>query len=179
MLVNRSIFKSIRSFNFIVVWSTVSIQSDPWSSFSWRMSGSPCSHFWQRRLHGQKGIRKRIVLRRREGLIRLLYFVSQPQISDVDNIVPLGQPCFAMGSPVFLAQILRAFFTVSHGSVDMTFFLARSAANEGNCNWELWDLVITFDWWVLLTQGQCVWIAFCKIFRDTPLDHILPRARGK
>ena len=48
------------------------------------------------------------------------------------NIVPLGQPCFAMGSPVFLA-----FFTVSHGSVDMTFFLARSAANEGNCNWEL------------------------------------------
>ena len=53
------------------------------------------------------------------------------------NIVPLGQPCFAMGSPVFLAQILRAFFTVSHGSVDMTFFLARSAANEGTCNWEL------------------------------------------
>ena len=56
------------------------------------------------------------------------------------NIVPLGQPCFAMGSPVFLAQILRAFFTVSHGSVDMTFFLARSAANEGNCTWncEIW-----------------------------------------
>ena len=72
-----------------------------------------------------------------------------------------------------------AFFTVSHRSVDMTFFLARSAANEGNCNWELWDLVITFDWWVLLTQRQCVWIAFCKIFWDTPIDHILSRARGK
>ena len=59
------------------------------------------------------------------------------------NIVPLGQPCFAMGSPVFLAQILRAFFTVSHGSVDMTFFLARSAANEGNCNHHSWD---SFRW---------------------------------
>ena len=78
------------------------------------------------------------------------------------NIVPLGQPCFAMGSPVFLAQILRAFFTVSHGSVDMTFFLARSAANEGNCNWELWDLVITFGWWVLLTQFNVSELHFAK-----------------
>ena len=57
--------------------------------------------------------------------------------SDMDDIVPLGQPGFAVCSPVFLTQILRAFFTVSHGSIDMTFFLARSAANEGNCNWEL------------------------------------------
>ena len=33
--------------------------------------------------------------------------------------------------------------------------------------WEIgqkFDLVITFDWRVLLKQGQCVWIAFCKIF---------------
>ena len=107
------------------------------------MSCSPCSHFWQRRLHQRKRLhqstflRKRNVLRRKKGLLKLLYFVSQPQISDMDDSVPLGQPGFAVCSPVFLTQILRAFFTVSHGSVDMTFFLARSAANEGNCNWEL------------------------------------------
>ena len=37
-----------------------------------------------------------------------------------------------------------------------------------------WDLVITSDWGVLLTQGQCVWTAFCiqDLFRDTPIDHI-------
>ena len=29
-------------------------------------------------------------------------------------------------------------------------------------------LVITFDWGVLLTQGQCVWTAFCKIFSGIP-----------
>ena len=31
-----------------------------------------------------------------------------------------------------------------------------------------WDLVITFDWGVLMTRGQCVWTAFCKIFSGTP-----------
>ena len=31
-----------------------------------------------------------------------------------------------------------------------------------------WDLVITFDWGVLLTQGQRVWPIFCKIFPGTP-----------
>ena len=30
------------------------------------------------------------------------------------------------------------------------------------------DLVITFDWGVLLTQGQRVWTAFCKIFSGIP-----------
>ena len=30
-----------------------------------------------------------------------------------------------------------------------------------------WDLVIT-DWEVLLTQGQCVWTTFCKIFSEMP-----------
>ena len=35
-------------------------------------------------------------------------------------------------------------------------------------NWEKWDLIVTFDWGVLLTQGQCVWTAFCKIFSGTP-----------
>ena len=30
------------------------------------------------------------------------------------------------------------------------------------------DLVITFDWGVLLTQGQRVWTAFCKILSGTP-----------
>ena len=53
-----------------------------------------------------------------------------------------------MGSPVFHAQILRAFFTVSHGSIDMTFFLARSAANEENCNHHSWD---SFRW---VVQGS-------------------------
>ena len=57
--------------------------------------------------------------------------------------------------------------------------LGKKCSQRRELYLELWDLVITFDWWVLLTQGQCVWIAFCKIFRDTPLDHILPRARGK
>ena len=35
MLVNRSIFKSIRCFNLILAWSTVITLSDPWSSSSW------------------------------------------------------------------------------------------------------------------------------------------------
>ena len=30
------------------------------------------------------------------------------------------------------------------------------------------DLVITFDWGVVSTQGQCVWTAFCKIFSGIP-----------
>ena len=30
------------------------------------------------------------------------------------------------------------------------------------------DLVITFDWGVVLTQGQRVWTAFCKIFSGIP-----------
>ena len=30
------------------------------------------------------------------------------------------------------------------------------------------DLVITFDWGVVLTQGQRVWTAFCKIFAGIP-----------
>ena len=35
------------------------------------------------------------------------------------------------------------------------------------------DLVITFKCWVLLTQGQRVWTAFCRNLRDTPpLDHM-------
>ena len=35
MLVNRSIFKSIRCFNLILAWLTVITLSDPWSSSSW------------------------------------------------------------------------------------------------------------------------------------------------
>ena len=31
-----------------------------------------------------------------------------------------------------------------------------------------WDLVVTSDWGVLLTHGQRVWTAFCKIFPGTP-----------
>ena len=31
-----------------------------------------------------------------------------------------------------------------------------------------WDSVKTFDWEVLLTQGQYVWTAFCKIYSGTP-----------
>ena len=38
--------------------------------------------------------------------------------------------------------------------------------------WQKWDLVIAFDWWVLLTQGPLIWTAFCKFFSGIPEKNV-------
>ena len=43
-------------------------------------------------------------------------------------------------------------------------------------NWAKWNLIITFDWAVLLIQSQCDWSAFCMILSGIPIWPITPNS---
>ena len=106
-------------------------------------------------------------------------FATAHQLKEISNGIcassRVSQKTFFLMLQIFLdlsCQMVYKYTTKSFKFIDQKtksrqHFLVLHYNYNGEIS-QKWDLVITFDWGVLLTQGQRVWTAFCKIFSGTP-----------
>ena len=90
-----------------------------------------------------------------------------PKAKLISVTYPLKSSCLCiLGSrknQIFISKIDQ----LQHMVKIWEFYKVKLAKDKPKiCNFQ--NLVITFDWGVLLTQGQRVWLTFCKIFSGIP-----------